>query len=165
MQRNQNEKCETWKGEELNCRKQRDLEQRRVKASTSIDDSEETSERVVFACLEREKVMSRNWNGNETKWNGGKFRASLFIRGEMGVKWYWDARQMKSKWSLCLDWVYGNRMDRSGEGRDWVRIASEGGGVEPVDRWGWTYFEIIVEWNEGLESANQRATCVPMIGE
>lgn len=92
MQRNQNEKCETWKGEELNCRKQRDLEQRRVKVSTSIDDSEETSERVVFACLEREKVMSRNWNGNEMEENLG--RVYLFEE-----KWEWNGTEMHAKWS------------------------------------------------------------------
>lgn len=37
----------------------------------------------------------RNWNGNEMQ--KGEFRANL-LRTEW-VKWYWDARQMKSKWS------------------------------------------------------------------
>ena len=44
-------------------------------------------------------------------------------------------------------------------------IAKERGGVEPVDRYGWIYWEIKPEWNEGLKSANGRATPAPMMGK
>lgn len=169
--------------ESKNRKQQRDLGHgiSRVKASLSIDETEETWERVkmrekvLCVTLRIEKVTSREkeiememkcgekkilgWIYLKNKWKWNE------MRDESEMKWCWNARQMKGQMK-SLEWgCRGTGWVGGSERMEWKGLRKREEGLNRLTGTGGFHCEIKAEWNEVLRSANGRATRAPMMGK